>query len=64
MGEMIEGSLCMGKGGEVLKCIHPLLAMKRKGQTKEYLLFYLFMPVLFLRVLLPCNAVTSVLQKE
>lgn len=54
----------MGKGGEGLKAIHPLLTVKRKGQTKEYILFNLFIPVLFLRVLLPCNAVTSVLQKE
>lgn len=61
---MIEGNLYMGRSREGLKGIYPLLAMKRKGQTEEYILFWLFIPFLFLRVLLPCNAVTSVLQKE
>lgn len=61
---MVEGDFCMGKSGEGLKATHPLLVVKRKGQTEEYILLCLFIPVLFLWVLLPCNAVTSLLQME
>lgn len=61
---ILEGNLEMGKRGERLKGIHPFRAMKRKGQTEEYILFCLFIPVLFLRVLLSSNSLTSELQKQ